>query len=230
MKIDKGLIGGSTNLLILSLLKDQDMYGYEIIKELEDRSNNTFKLKEGTLYPILHRLENEGFLKSYRKKGDTGKERKYYQITRKGEKQLVEERRQWQVFSTSVNKVIGGEEHGFSKSSDFLDAVLSYIKFPLDRQDIRLELEDHILDKIDYYIDQGLAFKEAEEKAIEDMGNPKDIGMQLNKEHNPILGWLWVVSKGLVTLFIIVNVFMVGPLFFILSFFIFRPKPHQRYS
>mgnify|MGYP000859698958 CR=1 FL=1 len=115
VKIDKGLIGGSTSLLILSLLKEKDMYGYEIIKELEERSDNTFKLKEGTLYPILHRLENEGYLKSYRKKGGTGKERKYYQITTKGEKQLIEEKRQWHVFSTSVNKVIGGENHGFSK-------------------------------------------------------------------------------------------------------------------
>ncbi|HEY8362858.1 MAG TPA: helix-turn-helix transcriptional regulator [Tissierellaceae bacterium] len=114
MKIDKGLIGGSTTLLILSLLKERDMYGYEIIRELEIRSDNTFKFKEGTLYPVLHRLENEGYIKSYRDKGDTGKERKYYQITSKGKKQLIEERKQWNIFSTSVNKVIGGESHGFS--------------------------------------------------------------------------------------------------------------------
>lgn len=114
MKIDKGLIGGSTTLLILSLLKERDMYGYEIIRELEIRSDNTFKFKEGTLYPVLHRLENEGYIKSYRDKGDTGKERKYYQITSKGKKQLIEERKQWNIFLTSVNKVIGGESHGFS--------------------------------------------------------------------------------------------------------------------
>lgn len=113
----------------------------------------------------------------------------------------------------------------FQKSSDFLDAVLSYIKFPLDRQDIRLELEDHILDKIDYYIDQGLAFKEAEEKAIEDMGSPEEIGIELNREHSPILGWLWVISKGLVSLFIIINVLMVGPLFFYSTFSIFGHNP-----
>lgn len=114
MKIDKGLIGGSTNLLLLSLLDEADRYGYEIIKELELRSDKAFQFKEGTLYPVLHKLENSGFVKSYMAKGDTGKERRYYQITKKGKKQLVEEREKWKVFSTSVSKVIGGEIHAFS--------------------------------------------------------------------------------------------------------------------
>ena len=86
MKFDKGLIGGSTVLLILSLLEETDRYGYEIIKELEIRSDKTFQFKEGTLYPVLHKLENGGYVKSYIAKGDTGKERKYYQITDKGKK------------------------------------------------------------------------------------------------------------------------------------------------
>lgn len=114
MKIDKGLIGGSTNLLILSLLDEADRYGYEIIRELELRSDKAFQFKEGTLYPVLHKLENSGFVKSYVSKGDTGKERRYYQITKKGKKQLEEEREKWKVFSTSINRVIGGEIHAFS--------------------------------------------------------------------------------------------------------------------
>lgn len=113
MKIDKGFIGGSTNLLVLSLLKEKDMYGYEIIKDLEIRSDNTFKFKEGTLYPLLHKLENEEYIKSYKKKSKTGRERKYYEITDKGEKQLIEEKKQWHVFSTTINKVLGGDEHAF---------------------------------------------------------------------------------------------------------------------
>ncbi|AFM01126.1 putative transcriptional regulator [Desulfitobacterium dehalogenans ATCC 51507] len=114
MKIDKGLIGGSTNLLVLSLLQEQDRYGYEIIKELESRSDRTFLFKEGTLYPVLHRLENNGLVTSYMAKGETGKERKYYKITNKGQKQLAEEKRTWETFSISVNKVIGGNVHAFS--------------------------------------------------------------------------------------------------------------------
>ncbi len=111
MKMDKGLIGGSTILLVLSLLEVTDRYGYEMIKELDLRSDKTFQFKEGTLYPVLHKLENNGYVKSYIVKADTGKKRKYYQITRSGKKQLVEEKKKWEVFSTSVNKVIAGDLH-----------------------------------------------------------------------------------------------------------------------
>lgn len=113
MKIDKGLIGGSTILLILSLLEKNDRYGYEIIKELQLRSDDTFCFKEGTLYPVLHKLENKSFVSSYMAKGDTGKMRKYYKITKRGIKQLNDEKKQWELFSVSVNKVIGGGSHAF---------------------------------------------------------------------------------------------------------------------
>jgi PadR family transcriptional regulator PadR len=63
MKIEKSLLSGSTPLLVLALLKDSDMYGYEMIEELAKRSDNTFQLKEGTLYPLLHTLEKEGFIR-----------------------------------------------------------------------------------------------------------------------------------------------------------------------
>lgn len=114
MKIDKGLIGGSTVLLVLTLLNESDKYGYEIIKELEIRSDKTFQFKEGTLYPVLHKLENDGFVKSYMAKGETGKERRYYQITKDGIKQLEDEKEKWKVFSLSVNKVVGGEFNVFA--------------------------------------------------------------------------------------------------------------------
>jgi DNA-binding PadR family transcriptional regulator len=114
MNIDKGLIGGSTVLLLLSLLNEADRYGYEIIKELELRSDQTFQFKEGSLYPVLHKLENLGYVKAYLSKGDTGKERRYYKITERGKKQLAEEKKQWDIFSLSVNKVIGGGAHAFS--------------------------------------------------------------------------------------------------------------------
>jgi len=114
MKIDKGLLGGSTILLLLSLLDEADRYGYEIIRALELRSDKFFQFKEGTLYPVLHKLESSGYVKSYLSKGDTGKERRYYQITTKGKKQLIEEKKQWEVFTMSVNHIIGGGIHAFS--------------------------------------------------------------------------------------------------------------------
>ena len=114
VKIDKGLVGGSTQLLLLSLLSETDRYGYEIIRELKERSDDTFSFKEGSLYPVLHKMEESGFLKSYMAKGETGKERKYYKITKKGLKQLEEEKEKWTVFSESVDKVIGREVHAMA--------------------------------------------------------------------------------------------------------------------
>lgn len=65
MKFDKGLMAGSSTLLVLSLLESGDMYGYQMIEELARRSNDTFQMKEGTLYPILHALEQGKYLTSY---------------------------------------------------------------------------------------------------------------------------------------------------------------------
>ena len=62
MKISKELIKGSTALLVLSVIAGKEMYGYQIIRELESLSEEVFSLNEGTLYPILHSLEKEGFL------------------------------------------------------------------------------------------------------------------------------------------------------------------------
>ena len=105
MKISKELIKGSTSTLVLSVLKSEDMYGYKIIKELQNRSEDVFVLKEGTLYPILHALEKEGYLESYWDEFDNRK-RKYYHLTRKGKKQLEAKKEEWQVYSKSVGKVL----------------------------------------------------------------------------------------------------------------------------
>ena len=76
MKINKELMKGSTSILILTLLKSEDMYGYQITQELERRSDSTFEMKEGTLYPMLHALEKEGAVESYWYDTDEGRRRK----------------------------------------------------------------------------------------------------------------------------------------------------------
>ena len=73
MHTGKTLPSGSTSLLVLSLLASGDKYGYEMISVLEDRSDHTFTLKEGTLYPILHGLEREGAVSAYEKEAPSGK-------------------------------------------------------------------------------------------------------------------------------------------------------------
>ena len=84
------------------------MYGYQMIVELARRSNHTFDMKEGTLYPVLHGLEQEGFVEAYRKQAPTGRERKYYHLTRKGQGALREEEAAWKRYSGAVNDVLRG--------------------------------------------------------------------------------------------------------------------------
>ncbi len=105
MKYSTELLKGSTPILLLSVLENQDLYGYRIIRELEIRSENAFEMSEGTMYPILHALEKEKFLEAYWQEVD-GRKRKYYHITKKGRQQLQEKKAEWKDFSSSVNKVL----------------------------------------------------------------------------------------------------------------------------
>ena len=107
-KADKNLLSGSTTLLVLSLLSAGDKYGYEMIAELEAKSDHTFTLKEGTLYPILPTLERGGAGKSYEKEAPTGRTRKYYHVTKKGLRLLDEKKEEWTEFSKTVNAILAG--------------------------------------------------------------------------------------------------------------------------
>lgn len=99
------------------------------------------------------------------------------------------------------------------KKDKFLDEVLYYIKFPFDRENIKHELECHILEKIDYYTEQGYDKVAAEQLSINDMGEAKEIGIELNKQHNPLLGWLWKITNVMVILFVVLNIYIIGALF-----------------
>lgn len=107
MKIEKSLLSGSTPMLVLSLLKDGDKYGYEMVAELAKRSDDTFRLKEGTLYPLLHTLEKNKWVSSYIRETPGGRERKYYRLTDQGRAQLEYKEQEWRVFSEKVNAVLG---------------------------------------------------------------------------------------------------------------------------
>ena len=94
---------GGLDLLVLHLLSEREMYGYEMVTELEKRSQSVFQLKEGTLYPLLIRLKNQQLL-SYRWEESTqGPPRKYYMITDKGRDQLAEMDAAWNELVESVN-------------------------------------------------------------------------------------------------------------------------------
>ena len=82
------------------------MYGYQIIKELEIKSQGYFKLKEGTLYPALHRLEKSGLILGEWQLLPNGRHRRYYYITDKGYQTLIAKRNQWQDFFAAMNMII----------------------------------------------------------------------------------------------------------------------------
>ena len=95
-----------TKLLVLSLLAGEDMYGYQMIVELGRRSNHTFEMKEGTLYPVLHGLEKDGYVEAYQQEAPTGRMRKYYHLTRKGGALLKTEAEEWKTYSGAVDAVL----------------------------------------------------------------------------------------------------------------------------
>lgn len=111
MSENKSLISGSTSMLLLSLLSEKDMYGYEMIETLNKRSNHVFDLKAGTLYPLLHSLEVKEYLSSYDDQ-ESAKPRKYYHITGKGRKYLKTLNEEWQEYAKAVKGVIGGVTFG----------------------------------------------------------------------------------------------------------------------
>ena len=106
MKISKELLKGSTAIMILKVIAEEDAYGYQIVQKLSQRSNDLFKLNEGTLYPRLHSLEKEGFVESYRKQTESGRERRYYKITLEGKLQLSQRMNEWKLFSETVNHIL----------------------------------------------------------------------------------------------------------------------------
>jgi PadR family transcriptional regulator PadR len=108
MKISKELLKGSTALMVLRVIAEEDMYGYRIIREIATRSKDTFKLNEGTLYPILHALEADKLVTAQEREAESGRKRKYYRITKKGLKALEERKEEWELFAQKVNAVLCG--------------------------------------------------------------------------------------------------------------------------
>ena len=100
------LIKSSIDSLLLCLIGQQPMYGYQIIKELEDKSHGYFKFKEGTLYPALHRLEKTGLLTAKWETTAGGRQRRYYHITVKGNGILAERRVQLLDYLSAMSLII----------------------------------------------------------------------------------------------------------------------------
>ena len=101
---------GALDIVVLNLLKQGDAYGYKIIRELDTRSGGYYKIKEGSLYPVLYRLEDKGYIESYRKEmtSERSVPRKYYRITSEGKKHLDDMINEWKMFCSITNNMLSG--------------------------------------------------------------------------------------------------------------------------
>lgn len=107
---NRELVKGSTSLLVLQLLNERDMYGYELVKEMDRRSEHSLQMKEGTLYPALHKMEKQEYIACYWQNQEKGPARKYYRITEHGKQILLEKTSEWHRYVQVMNNLIGRSE------------------------------------------------------------------------------------------------------------------------
>ena len=107
--IERELKRGTLEMILLKLISERPMYGYELISTLEKRGGQQFLLKEGTLYPVLYRLENAGFIQANWETLDRGVPRKYYKLTEAGIHQMLALVEDWREFYAVVNRILDTE-------------------------------------------------------------------------------------------------------------------------
>ena len=99
------------------------------------------------------------------------------------------------------------------EKESFLEEVLGFVRFPFDREKIRTELDDHIEDKTAYFEEQGYGREAAASLAVKNMGDAKEIGRALNRQHNPVLGWIWLATNvlaGILVLHLVISLVFPG--------------------
>lgn len=104
MNIGKDLVAASATPIVLAILSQGESYGYAIIKRVDELSGGQLRWTDGMLYPVLHRLERNGFVRATWGEAESGRRRRYYRLTKKGADELESLRRQWQV----VNETLQG--------------------------------------------------------------------------------------------------------------------------
>jgi len=105
MDIGKDLVAASAIPLVLAILKEGESYGYAIMKRVGELSGGKINWADGMLYPLLHRLERNGYIKSTWGKSETGRRRKYYQLTEMGQEELAKQLKQWELVHTTIRGI-----------------------------------------------------------------------------------------------------------------------------
>jgi DNA-binding PadR family transcriptional regulator len=107
MKLTKDLVAASAVPLILSILEEGESYGYALIQRVRALSGGAIAWTDGMLYPVLHRLESQGYIGSGWRTSETGRKRKYYALTGRGQKALADQKEQWLVVHGTLAKLWG---------------------------------------------------------------------------------------------------------------------------
>jgi DNA-binding PadR family transcriptional regulator len=105
MAVKKDLVAASATPLILSILAEGDSYGYAIIKRVSQLSGGRMEWTDGMLYPVLHRLERQGLIKSFNCVSESGRKRRYYRLKKKGSEALKEQKSQWMVTYSTLRRL-----------------------------------------------------------------------------------------------------------------------------
>jgi DNA-binding PadR family transcriptional regulator len=109
MKLSKKSLDGNMETLLLAVLTDGPSYGYQLVQDLNARAPGILKTGEGTIYPVLHRLEERELITSTWRAGETGRQRRYYRITPRGKRALAANRLQWASLAKVMHTVLGGK-------------------------------------------------------------------------------------------------------------------------
>ncbi len=102
MNIGKDLVAASATPLVLGILKEGESYGYAILRRVHKLSSGELQWTDGMLYPVLHRLERNGYVEANWGKAESGRRRKYYRLTELGTEELARQKRQWQVINAAL--------------------------------------------------------------------------------------------------------------------------------
>jgi DNA-binding PadR family transcriptional regulator len=105
MNISKDLVAASATPLVLAILSEGESYGYAILKRVSELSGNKLQWTDGMLYPLLHRLERNGYVEAAWGRSETGRRRKYYRLTKQGREELGKHQRQWEIVDSTLKGI-----------------------------------------------------------------------------------------------------------------------------
>ncbi|UCF36709.1 MAG: helix-turn-helix transcriptional regulator [Acidobacteriota bacterium] len=105
MNISKDLVAASATPLVLAILHEGESYGYAIIQRVSELSESQLQWTDGMLYPLLHRLERNGYVEATWRESETGRRRKYYRLTTQGREHLEKQQREWKVVDSTLRGV-----------------------------------------------------------------------------------------------------------------------------